>query len=121
MPPEAAAGGHETRDARVGLIALVGAGLVGLAAVIHVVLYFQMEGLWHARQAEEVPAVPTAAALPAEPPEPRLQTAPALDLQALRAEEDARLGSYGWVDRDAGLVHVPIARAMAMAVAEAER
>jgi len=35
-----------------------------------------------------------------------------LALRSLRAEEDALLKSYGWVDRTAGSVHIPIDRAM---------
>jgi hypothetical protein len=30
----------------------------------------------------------------------------------LRAEQGARLERYGWVDRNAGIIHVPIERAM---------
>jgi hypothetical protein len=44
--------------------------------------------------------------------EPRLQTNPRGDLQALRAHEEQLLNSYGWVDQGAGVVHVPIDRAM---------
>ena len=47
------------------------------------------------------------------PPAPVLQVDPRSDLTAFRAEEDARLKSYGWVDRSKGVVHIPIARAMA--------
>ena len=46
------------------------------------------------------------------PPEPRLQTEPREDLAALRTREDATLSSYGWVDRNAGVVRIPIDRAM---------
>jgi hypothetical protein len=104
--------GHERRDASVRGVLWVAAGLVATAAVIQVALYLHMEGLWRLRQAQVPPPSPVASALPAAPPEPRLQTAPALDLRALRAAEDARLGSYGWVDRAAGIVHIPIERAM---------
>jgi len=45
-------------------------------------------------------------------PAPRLQSHPTLDLEALRAEEDEVLGSYAWVDRDHGVVRLPIERAM---------
>lgn len=43
----------------------------------------------------------------------------ALEDQApnLRAEQGARLGSYGWVDRSAGVIHVPIERAMEQVLA----
>ncbi len=33
-------------------------------------------------------------------------------LRQLRATEDAALNTYGWVDRQAGKVHIPIERAM---------
>jgi len=46
------------------------------------------------------------------PPEPRLQTHPREDLLALRAREDAVLNSYGWVDKTAGVVRIPIDEAI---------
>jgi hypothetical protein len=46
------------------------------------------------------------------PPEPRLQVQPVEDLNRARQEQQDLLNSYGWVDRDAGTVHVPIDRAM---------
>lgn len=46
------------------------------------------------------------------PPAPRLQVDPPADLRKLRAAEDAVLQSYGWVDRDAGIVRVPVERAI---------
>jgi hypothetical protein len=45
-------------------------------------------------------------------PAPQLQETPTLDIQALHAHENQILGSYGWVDRDKGLVRVPIEEAM---------
>lgn len=61
------------------------------------------------------PAHPLAPALgTALPPAPRLQNAPRKDLAQLRAEEQAVLDGTGWVDRSAGIAHVPIERAMAM-------
>lgn len=56
------------------------------------------------------------------PPEPRLQLAPGHeihpldDLKRLRAEEDAVLKNYGWVDRNAGIVQIPIERAKELLV-----
>ena len=46
------------------------------------------------------------------PPEPRLQTNPRADLRDLRAHEDLVLGTYGWVDKPAGVVRIPIDEAM---------
>jgi hypothetical protein len=47
-----------------------------------------------------------------QPPQPRLQTNPSQDLVKFRAEEDKRLDSYYWVDKEKGIVHIPIERAM---------
>jgi len=38
-------------------------------------------------------------------------------LAKLRAESEAETTGYGWVDRDAGLVRIPLEEAMALAVA----
>lgn len=52
--------------------------------------------------------------IPARPaPAPLLQTSPRFDMGVYRANVDAYLHSYGWVDRGAGLVHIPIDRAIA--------
>jgi hypothetical protein len=50
------------------------------------------------------------------PPPPRLQVHPAQDLKAYRAEEDAILDSYGWTDKSAGVVRIPIERAMELSL-----
>ncbi len=52
------------------------------------------------------------------PPEPRLQETPALDLARFRAKEDETLSTYGWVDRQAGVVRIPIERAMEIVAKE---
>jgi hypothetical protein len=46
------------------------------------------------------------------PPGPRLQTSPERDLQQFRAEEERRLNSYYWIDKQKSTVHIPIAEAM---------
>jgi hypothetical protein len=58
------------------------------------------------RQAHVVP-------IPA-PPAPHLQVDPPAELAALRAAEAAELSSYGWQDRAAGVVRIPIDRALAL-------
>ena len=51
-------------------------------------------------------------ALTVEPPAPRLQTDPPQDLRAFRADEDKRLNTYYWIDKQKGIVHIPIEQAM---------
>jgi hypothetical protein len=45
-------------------------------------------------------------------PPPNLQAMPTQDLTAFRYREDRVLHSYGWVDKDAGIVRIPIDEAM---------
>jgi hypothetical protein len=53
---------------------------------------------------------------PRLPPEPRLQTNPRGDLADLRGGEEQTLKSYGWVDKSAGVVRIPIDEAMKIVV-----
>lgn len=46
------------------------------------------------------------------PPPPRLEPEPTEELRELRAAEDSLLGSYGWVDRKAGIARIPIDRSI---------
>jgi protein SCO1/2 len=52
------------------------------------------------------------------PPEPRLQVAPAQELEILRATERANLEGYGWIDRESGVIRIPIERAMEQIAAQ---
>lgn len=45
-----------------------------------------------------------------------LQTDPPAEFSAVHAEAQKMLSEYGWVDKDAGVVHIPIARAMDMSL-----
>jgi hypothetical protein len=109
--------GHEERD--VAFRPVVG-GLVGIFLVT-VLVFVLVAGVFRylvQREAETSPAAnPLAGTYGRQlPPEPRLQSKPVRDLRQFRATEDAQLNSYGWVDRRAGMVHIPIARAMELLV-----
>jgi hypothetical protein len=49
-------------------------------------------------------------------PPPNLQVRPVQDFAAFRARERGVLDSYGWVDKDKGVVHIPIEEAMRLVV-----
>jgi hypothetical protein len=51
-------------------------------------------------------------ALKTEMPTPRLQHDPTAELGAYLAQARRRLATYGWVDRDKGVAHIPIDEAM---------
>lgn len=50
--------------------------------------------------------------LTVEPPPPRLQIYPAADLARFRADEENKLNTYYWIDKQKGIVHIPISQAM---------
>jgi hypothetical protein len=50
-------------------------------------------------------------------PEPRLETDERTEINDFRLREEEQLNSYGWIDQPAGVVHIPIERAMQLVVA----
>jgi hypothetical protein len=46
------------------------------------------------------------------PPQPRLEEKPVEDLRKIREAEDKALSSYGWIDKEHGIVRIPVARAI---------
>lgn len=110
--------GHELRDVRFGSVYGAAAGVGILVVVSFALMWGMLQLLVWREDVMSPPASPLAASYARrEPPEPRLQIDPVGDLAALRAREAARLSSYGWVDRQAGVVHIPIERAMELLVA----
>lgn len=49
---------------------------------------------------------------PSRFPAPRLQADPAAELRVFQAEQARALEGYDWMDREAGLARIPVARAM---------
>jgi len=107
--------GHETQDVNIRVVALfaltmaiVLAGSLALMAWVFAVL--------HTTPAGHGPRGAPIAATPPRPPAPHLQTSPTGEMQEMRRAENARLQSYGWVDRSIGMVRIPIDRAMELVV-----
>src|SRR5262245_4883317 len=93
--------------------------LVWLSGVI-VLAALLMWGLLHyfdARKAKEAPPPAPLATGVRLPPEPRLQGAPGSassptqDIRRFREQEDQMLDSYGWIDRQNGVIRIPIEQA----------
>ncbi len=106
-PPGA---GYEHTDANVGVMVKFAFWLFISAIIVHVGLA-AMYWLLIRESAERVDTerYPLAVnAPPRLPAEPRLQQIPSGDLYDFRTKEEAELHSYGWVDKDAGTVHIPI-------------
>ena len=50
------------------------------------------------------------------PPTPRLQQFPSIEIYQFRQSEQDLLEHYGWMNREAGIVHIPIQEAMRLTV-----
>jgi hypothetical protein len=50
------------------------------------------------------------------PPAPRIEEHPAIDVQQLHAQEEQTLSTYGWVDKNKGVVRIPLQRAMELQI-----
>jgi hypothetical protein len=94
-----------------------------LAAVVLIalgVLRWQYGLLASRARAEQVPLHPLAAQTEV-PPEPRLLADPGASLAAYQEEERKKLETPAWIDQSAGIVRVPIERAMELLVREGVR
>jgi hypothetical protein len=109
-PPGA---GHEHTDANTWILWRFIFWLIVAAVIIHIGLAI-LFNLFVAQRVERTdPRYPLAAdEAPRVPPEPRLQQFPREDIMNFRAGEEAVLQGYGWVDKNAGTVHIPIQDAM---------
>ncbi len=105
--------GHEERDVAVRPIALTVAGLIAVVIAVLVFIQVLLNVLAGVQSRRSAAPSPLAGAYGLkEPPAPRLQTDPVADLRELRARDQALLSGYAWVDRDAGVVRLPIERAI---------
>ncbi len=108
--------GHERRDVRASTVVKWGAGVFGLVVFTVAAMWLLLLRLQAREERASEPASPLASYGPREPPQPRLQIDPHGDIAKLRESERAQLDGYGWVDRDAGTVHIPVERAMSLLV-----
>lgn len=112
--PSRGASGYEKRDANAAWIF----GIVAFLFVAGVIMHFCLLGLMERLKNTPAPGdtftgarrFPHMAAEFANVP--HLQLDPTADLKSFREHEDAELNTYGWIDRTAGVVRIPVDRAM---------
>ena len=115
-------GGYEQQDLSPRGVFYFMAGLVVLGIVIHLVitgLYGYLDRYDKAHQAPVSPLVSTnpntRSATRSDTqafPQPRLEESEIRQLNDVIRSQDERLATYGWVDEKAGVVRIPIDRAM---------
>lgn len=102
--------GYEVEDASIREIIYTGIGL----AVGTILVCFAVLGLFKVMMATsgKEEARTEVSSPQAFPPGPRLQAKPWEELQQVRKHEDDTLLTWGWMNKDAGIVHIPISQAM---------
>jgi hypothetical protein len=110
-PLERPARAHEDSDVRATPVAIFLVSLVFLVLGAFLVVAWLFSWFETQEAARYRPMVGVAVE-PELPPEPRLQPSPVRDLMEMRATEEETLRNYGWVNRQGGIVRVPVDRAM---------
>jgi hypothetical protein len=126
---------HEESDVPLGPLFWGIAGIIVFAIVSHILLYLFYQGLRHVERKREPPPQ-TAIARPPDANVPQNQpllqpfprkipggeiiapnrATPEVDLVDMRRGEEQVLQNYGWVDKQKGVVHIPIDAAKDLAV-----
>ncbi len=104
--------GHEANRLRVRGLVGFAAALVGVNVLVLVVVAVVMNGFSSEEKELESLTLPRFAGDTGEYPAPRIQADPAPELAKMKAADLGRLNNFGWVDRKAGLAHIPVGRAI---------
>lgn len=108
-PPNLPRARHEPSDVTFRFGALWFGGIaVALGAVIVIAM-----ALFPATRAQHTVSMPVP-----HFPAPTLQSSPRADMAEFLRAELERLNSFGWVDREKGIVHIPIDQAMRKVVTQ---
>ncbi|MCS6804460.1 MAG: hypothetical protein RMM98_03035 [Acidobacteriota bacterium] len=102
---------HETTDVQIRPLVIFGIGLAVLTVIALLAMWLTFDRLQAREASKALPPSPLAGERPPTP-EPRLQVTPEADLERWLAAEREKLNSYGWVNREAGIVRIPIDRAI---------
>lgn len=111
IPSKTIETGHELSDLSPKNIAIFGVSLAMIIVVVLWVCYELFQHYSNVSSKTEVP--PSPLSYTREPtPGPHLLVVPGQELKAMRAAEDSVLNSYAWVDKERGIVRIPIQRAI---------
>lgn len=118
VDPKSLARGHEQRDAKAAWILGIIVFLVVFGLSIHGILAGFLSALTRMPPHTDGWQPIARAGRQSIPPEPRLQVSAPADLRVFRAREELELHSYGWINRTASVVRIPIEQAMELVLQE---
>lgn len=117
-PSAAVKRGYEVSELDASYIGWFAAGLVLLLIATALATFAMMGGF----RVQSPPSLQAPRSdVPSGAPVPLLQSAPAGELRAYRLEKAEALQGYRWIDRDAGIVQLPIERAMQLIAERGQR
>jgi hypothetical protein len=104
-------GGHEGKDADVINLAMIASLLLLVIIMCLLVCWGILHAFNREQTSKELPRVRMVEQA-ARFPQPQLLTEPGKEWRQTRLAAETRLRTYGWVDREAGVAHIPITAAM---------
>lgn len=110
-PPEGP-GAHDDREIDARSIVRFTVGVLGLCVMSFAAAWWLVNALGTRADSKHPEPPVIASSRPSTPEGPLLQARPEAGLAILEAEEQIRLGQYAWLDREGGVVRIPIERAM---------
>ncbi len=102
---------YEVSDAKLRPI-VVSAGILAGICLVAMFLIKGVLGFLEEQKAESAVAASPLAEARQLPPEPRLQVKPETDLDHFNAKADSLVNRYDWIVREAGVLRIPVERAM---------
>lgn len=105
-------GGYERTDAHAGATVRAGLYILAVMVLTALVLVPVYRFLGRREKAEQKPGATVLKPAAAPSAFPRLVASEPAALAEFRAQEDAFLAGYGWVEKDRGIARMPIDEAM---------
>lgn len=102
---------YEARDVRIGTVVWLMVSIVVGAAIAQWGVWWILHASERWARAED-PALSPLLDPQQVPSVPRLQDTPVRDYFEFERSQESQLHSYGWVDKQQGKLHIPIARSM---------
>lgn len=107
---------HEVGDVPLRPLLLFAGGLLLSAVVIHLALWWLLQAWEGPRSLGLQPILQPALVTPVPMAGPGIEPFPWAELDSLLTKQRERLTTYGWVDRENGVVRIPLDRAMQLLV-----